>query len=59
LQDAPRNATIRTLMGCLFLTLPKTDFLRLVDELPAVRAAVDAQIERNLANRARLNVVTQ
>lgn len=54
LADAPRNATIRTLTGCLFLTLPKAEFLKLVQALPAVRAAVDAQIERNLANRARL-----
>jgi ATP-binding cassette subfamily B protein len=56
LQDAPRNATIRTLTGSLFLTLPKTEFLQLVNAMPEVRAAVDAQIERNLANRARLMV---
>lgn len=54
LSDAPRNATIRTLTACLFLTLPKAEFLTLVQTLPAVRAAVDAQIERNRANRARL-----
>lgn len=54
LSDAPRNATIRTLTSCLFLTLPKAEFLNLVQTLPAVQAAVDAQIERNLANRARL-----
>lgn len=54
LADAPRNATIRTLTGSLFLTLPKTEFLTLMQMLPAVRAAVDAQVERNLANRARL-----
>lgn len=53
LSDAPRNATIRTLTACLFLTLPKAEFLTLVQTLPAVRAAVDSQVERNLANRAR------
>lgn len=56
LSDAPRNATIRTLTSSLFLTLPKAEFLALMGELPAVRAAVDAQIERNRFNRARLNV---
>jgi len=51
LYDTPRNATIRTLTTCLFLTLPKTAFLALIQGLPAVRTAVDAHIERNRANR--------
>lgn len=55
-QDAPRNATIRTLTDCLFLTLPKREFLALLDELPPLRIAVDLQIERTLLNRERQNV---
>ncbi|MEZ4622231.1 MAG: ATP-binding cassette domain-containing protein [Caldilineaceae bacterium] len=57
LSDSPRNASIRTLTGCLFLTLPKAEFLGLVHTMPAVRAAVDAQITRNLANRDRMQMV--
>jgi ATP-binding cassette subfamily B protein len=57
LSNTPRNATIRTLTGSLFLTLPKAEFLDLVQTLPAVRAAVDAQIAHNLANRHRMQVV--
>ncbi|MEZ4659532.1 MAG: ATP-binding cassette domain-containing protein [Caldilineaceae bacterium] len=56
LSDASRNATIRTLTGCLFLTLPKAEFLGLVQTMPAVRAAVDAQLARTQANRDRFQV---
>lgn len=56
LQDAPRNATIRTLTDALLLILPKQTFLSLLDELPALRVAVDQHIERTLENRARKNV---
>ncbi len=55
-QDAPRNATIRTLTDCLFLTLPKREFLTLLDELPPLRLAVSMQIERTFLNRERQNV---
>ena len=55
-QDAPRNATIRTRTDCLFLTLPKREFLTLLDELPALRQAVGAQIERTRQNRERQQV---
>ncbi|MEZ4713408.1 MAG: ATP-binding cassette domain-containing protein [Caldilineaceae bacterium] len=58
LLDEPRNATIRTLTGCLFLTLPKAEFLGLVQTMPAVHAAVDAQIARTQANRDRLQVAS-
>ncbi|MBV7329476.1 ATP-binding cassette domain-containing protein [Chloroflexi bacterium TSY] len=51
-QDAPRNATVRTLTDCLLLTLPKQAFLALLDELPSLRIAVGIQIERTLENRA-------
>jgi len=56
LYNVPRNATIRTLTECLFLTLPKGEFLKLVQTLPAVRTAVASQVDRNRANRARLHV---
>lgn len=55
-QDAPRNATIRTRTDCLFLTLPKREFLTLLDELPSLRQAVGAQIERTRQNRERQQV---
>jgi len=56
LENVPRNATIRTLTSCLFLTLPKAEFLRLLEERPEMRAIVNRQIERTLLNRMRLNV---
>lgn len=55
-QDAPRNATIRTSTDCLLLTLPKREFLALLDELPPLRLAVGMQIERTLQNRERQQV---
>lgn len=58
LSDAPRNATICTLTGSLFLTLPKKEFLELVQSMPAVRSAVDAQIARTLANRDRMQIMS-
>ncbi|MBX3014669.1 MAG: ATP-binding cassette domain-containing protein [Caldilineaceae bacterium] len=56
LQDAPRNATIRTVTNCLFLTLPKQEFLALLEELPSLRSVVESQIERIQLNRARQHV---
>lgn len=56
LHDAPRNATIRTVTDSLLLVLPKQTFLALLDELPALRVAVDKQIERASENRARQKV---
>lgn len=56
LYNVPRNATIRTLTECLFLTLPKGEFLKLVQMLQAVQAAVASQVDRNRADRARLHV---
>ncbi|MEZ4678420.1 MAG: ATP-binding cassette domain-containing protein [Caldilineaceae bacterium] len=57
ISDAPRNATIRTLTDSLLLTLPKAEFLTLLQSLPTVRTAVDVQIEHTLANRDRLQVI--
>ena len=56
LQDAPRNATIRTLTDCLLLILPKHAFLSLLDELPSLRVAVDKQIEQTQRNREQRQV---
>lgn len=56
LQDAPRNATIRTVTDSLLLVLPKQTFLSLLDELPTLRDAVDRQIELTIENRARQHV---
>jgi ATP-binding cassette subfamily B protein len=43
LRDTPRNATVRTLVPCLFLTLRRIHFQLLLDRAPAVRAAILAQ----------------
>ncbi len=56
LQDAPRNATIRTRTNTLLLTLPKSAFLALLAELPPLRTVIDRQIERTLRNRERYRV---
>ena len=56
LQDAPRNATIRTLTDALFLTLPKQQFLALLAELPQLQSAVNKQLARTRQNRERLQV---
>ena len=42
LSDAPRNATIRTVTDCWFLTLHRTPFLALLKQAPAVRAQITA-----------------
>lgn len=55
-QDAPRNATIRTLTDCLLLILPKQTFLTLLDELPSLRIAVDMHIMRTQQNRTRQHI---
>ncbi len=56
LQDAPRNASIRTRTNTLLLTLPKAAFLALLAELPPLRKVIDIQIERTLRNRKRYQV---
>ncbi len=56
LQDVARNATIRTITDCLFLTLPKNAFLALLDELPQLRPAIARQIQRTLRNRTHQQV---
>ena len=40
LRDTPRNATIRTLVPCIFLTLQRNHFQNLLDASPSVRAAI-------------------
>jgi len=56
LQDAPRNATIRTRTNTLLLTLPKSAFLKLLADLPSLQRVIDRQIERTLRNRERHRV---
>lgn len=43
LRDSPRNATIRTLVPCIFLSLQRNHFQSLLDASPDVRAAILAQ----------------
>lgn len=40
LRDVPRNATIRTLVPCIFLSLQRNHFQNLLDSSPEVRAAI-------------------
>jgi ATP-binding cassette subfamily B protein len=40
LRNTPRSATIHTLSPCVFLTLHRQQFQQLLDEAPAVRAAI-------------------
>ncbi|MCB0194479.1 MAG: ATP-binding cassette domain-containing protein, partial [Anaerolineae bacterium] len=55
LSDEARNASVRTLTDSLFLTLPKSEFLTLLDTLPAVHAAVTTAA----AQRAMLSSVAE
>jgi ATP-binding cassette subfamily B protein len=41
LDDAPRNATLRTRVPCVFLTLSRQHFNRLLGEAPQVREAIE------------------
>jgi ATP-binding cassette subfamily B protein len=41
LADAPRSATIRTLTPCTFLSLPRDQFLALMDELPELHTTIE------------------
>jgi ATP-binding cassette subfamily B protein len=41
LKSIKRTATIRTVTPCIFLTLARQDFLKLVDEFPMIRKALE------------------
>ena len=49
LQDVPRTATIRTRIPSLFLTLSRTQLLRLMESAPQLRPVLDQEIGRRLA----------
>ena len=52
LEGVPRTATVRTLLPSLFLTLRREQFLKLLDEIPSMRKAVEQS-----AQSRRLNLV--
>jgi len=56
MHDAPRSATVRTVLPSTFLTLHRKQFQQLLDRSPAVRAAILAQdVERtSAANETQL-----
>jgi ATP-binding cassette subfamily B protein len=54
LEDRPRNATIRTRSECLFLTLQREHFLRLLDETPRVRVAFEEVARERLKRRSEI-----
>jgi ATP-binding cassette subfamily B protein len=51
LEDTQRTATIRTRSECLFLTLQREHFLRLLGEMPRVRAAFERVARERLKQR--------
>jgi ATP-binding cassette, subfamily B, bacterial len=40
IQDIPRTATVKTLSQCVFLTLSRTHFKRMLDESPELRETI-------------------
>jgi ATP-binding cassette subfamily B protein len=53
LRSAPRNATVRTLTPCLFLTLQREPFLELVAKAPGLLEAIERTVGlRDAAERA-------
>lgn len=58
LSDAPRNATIRTVTDCWFLTLHRTPFLALLGQVPAVRAQIIAAMAARRTDTLDLRMVS-
>lgn len=57
LRDIPRNATIRTIDPCIFLTLQRDHFQHLLDSSPEMRAAIlDQEASRTSAPFANFSV---
>ena len=48
LTERPRNATVRTLTGCSFLTLHRAPFLKLLGQEPEARSLVEAAMAHRL-----------
>jgi ATP-binding cassette subfamily B protein len=54
LESAPRTATVMTLQPSVLLALPRGQFLKMLDDWPGLRAAVEGQaLERSLRSIAR------
>ena len=58
LRDGPRTATIRTLEPCLFLTLQRGAFLKLVERAPGLREALEAIEVRRVSEERNLQQAT-
>ncbi len=54
LEDTTRSATIRTRTDCLFLTLHGEHFLRLLEEMPHVRATIERVARERALQRERV-----
>ncbi len=52
LNDSPRTATIVAVTDCLFLTLPRPQFLELLEQTPGLRATVEEVAKARLARVA-------
>ena len=48
LHEAPRTATIRTLVPCILISLGRAEFGELLEESPELRAMVAVQAESRL-----------
>jgi len=55
LKGEPRNATVRARTPCVFLTLDREQFDKLLDDAPGLRGEFDAQVERRHSQLNRIN----
>ena len=52
LENTPRTATIRTRVGCIFLTLQRAQFLDLLEQAPLLRRTVEAVVRERKGARS-------
>lgn len=55
LHGAPRSATLSTLSDCLFITLDRSAFTTLINEIPDIKAHITAVEERRMIEREQVN----
>jgi CRP-like cAMP-binding protein len=56
IHSTPRNATITTLSDCLFITLDRTVFSTLMEELPDLNEHITTVEERRMLEREQVNM---
>lgn len=50
IRDIPRTASVRTLSPCEFVTFPRDEFLKLLDNNPSLRTALEHELIFLLGN---------